>query len=234
MRSHDPFQCTINENSTSNDSCNFGIVADAATVHSIGYRFVKRFIDVLVSFLGLLILAPLFLFIGILIRLTSNESVFYAYDEIGRGGKQFRCYKFRTMVPNADALLEKMMHMNEMNGPVFKMRDDPRITKFGCLLRKYSVDELPQLWCVLRGEMSLVGPRPAMPREWEQYEPWQRRRLSVTPGITGMWQAYGRNQVSDFDKWAKLDLGYIDNWSLWLDMKILLRTAMVVLRGTGV
>jgi len=137
------------------------------------------------------------------------------------------------MAANADETKPQLATLNEMRGPVFKMGNDPRITRLGRFLRKYSIDELPQLWSVLKGDMSLVGPRPAGPHEWEKYEPWQRRKLSVTPGITCLWQVSGRNKINDFNEWVKLDLEYIDNWSLWLDLKILLRTVVVVLRGTG-
>jgi len=180
-----------------------------------------------------LILSPVLLIVGLLVKLTSPGPVFYPWNVIGRDGRPFRGYKFRTMVQNADALKAELAHQNEMAGPVFKMKNDPRITPVGRVLRKYSIDELPQLWSVLKGDMSLVGPRPAGPLEWEQYEPWQRRKLSVTPGITCLWQVNGRNRISDFDEWVKLDLYYIDNWSLSLDIKILCRTILVVLRGTG-
>ena len=206
----------------------------APVVYSLSYRLVKRVIDLAGSILGILILLPLLVLVAILIKLTSPGPIIYAYDEIGLSGKRFRCYKFRTMVIDADNQFDSLKNLNEMTGPVFKLSRDPRITKLGVLLRKYSIDELPQLWCVIKGDMSIVGPRPALPREWEQYRPWQRRRLSVTPGITGMWQAYGRNQVDDFDQWVQLDLDYIDNWSVWLDIKIMFRTVIVVLRGTGI
>jgi lipopolysaccharide/colanic/teichoic acid biosynthesis glycosyltransferase len=209
-------------------------VTPAPVVFTFAYRVVKRAFDILVAALGLIFLSPAFLVVWILVRLTSPGSGFYAYDETGLGGRQFRCYKFRTMIADADALIPQLSNLNEMKGPVFKMRNDPRITRVGRFLRKYSIDELPQLWCVVWGDMSLVGPRPALPREWEQYEAWQRRRLTVTPGMTGMWQAYGRNQIDDFDKWVRLDLQYIDRWSLWLDAKIIARTVLVVLRGTGI
>ena len=142
-------------------------------------------------------------------------------------------YKFRTMVENAEAKLHELLAYNEMEGPAFKMKNDPRITKAGKILRKFSIDELPQLWNVLKGDMSLVGPRPPIPSEVDKYEPWQRRRLSMRPGITCLWQVSGRNKIVDFDDWMRLDLEYIDNWSLWLDCKILFKTAPVVLFGIG-
>jgi lipopolysaccharide/colanic/teichoic acid biosynthesis glycosyltransferase len=208
-------------------------IADAPITLGFPYRAVKRGFDIMVAGLGLVVLSPLLLVLGALIQLTSRGHVLFVWHVIGRGGRPFRGFKLRTMVANADELKPELLHRNEMIGPVFKMRADPRITPLGRFLRKYSLDELPQLWSVLKGDMSLVGPRPAGPLEWERYEPWQRRRLSVTPGITCLWQVSGRNRVSDFDEWVRMDLDYIDNWSLWLDLRILLRTISVVLRGTG-
>lgn len=209
------------------------IVADSAVVNGFSYRVIKRSLDIAGAGLALLILSPFLLLVGLLVKSTSPGPVFYPWNVIGRCGQPFRGYKFRTMVQNADELKAELQSKNEMNGPVFKMKDDPRITPLGRILRKYSIDELPQLWSVLKGDMSLVGPRPAGPHEWEKYESWQRRRLNVTPGITCLWQVNGRNRISDFNQWVKLDLWYIDNWSLSLDIKILCRTVLVVLRGTG-
>ena len=206
---------------------------EASFVKSFSYRVVKRCVDIILSGCLLLILSPLFLVVGLLIKASSTGSVFYSWKVIGHGGRPFSGYKFRTMVNNADELKEQLLDKNEMNGPVFKMKDDPRITSVGKFLRKYSIDELPQLWSVLKGDMSLVGPRPCFPQEWEEFEPWQHRKLSVIPGITCLWQVNGRNRIDNFDEWVKLDLYYIDNWSLWLDMKILLRTVITVFRGTG-
>lgn len=223
---------------TENDTryCNketFYSVPIAMITKQFMYRVLKRVVDFAGAFFGLIILSPLLLFLRILIKLTSPGRVIYHWNVIGRGGKPFRGYKFRTMVENADEIKAELLNDNEMKGPVFKMTDDPRITPIGKVMRKYSIDELPQLWSVLKGDMSLVGPRPCFYQEWEQYEPWQRRRLSVKPGITCLWQVSGRNKIRDFDEWVKLDLEYIDNWSLWLDFKILLKTVWVVLRGTG-
>lgn len=148
-------------------------------------------------------------------------------------GRIFTFYKFRTMVPNAEAMLDSLKAQNEMSGPVFKMTKDPRLIKGGAWMRKFSLDELPQLWHVLWGDMSIVGPRPPIPAEVAQYEPWQRRRLSMKPGLTCLWQIEGRNKIVDFDEWMRLDLKYIDEWSLWLDLKIFLRTIPVVLFGVG-
>ena len=197
------------------------------------YRIAKRCLDASLAAVGLILLSLWFLLLAVLIKLTSTGPILYAWDVIGRGGRPFRGYKLRTMLVNADELKPQLVHKNEMTGPVFKMRADPRITPVGRFLRKYSLDELPQLWSVLRGDMSLVGPRPAGRQEWEHYEPWQRRKLSVTPGITCLWQVSGRNRVSSFDEWVRMDLDYIDHWSLWLDLRILLRTVAVVLHGTG-
>jgi lipopolysaccharide/colanic/teichoic acid biosynthesis glycosyltransferase len=172
--------------------------------------------------------------IAILVKVSSEGPVFYEWNVMGFNKKPFRSYKFRTMVINADEKKEELIHFNEMNGPVFKIKNDPRITKVGRFLRRYSFDELPQLWSVFKGDMSLVGPRPAFPHELARYESWHRRKLSIKPGVTCLWQANGRNKIIDFNEWVKLDLEYIDNWTLWLDVKILWRTALTVLRGTGV
>jgi len=195
--------------------------------------YAKRLIDIVVSFIALLILAPALLSIALLIKLTSPGPVFYRWNVIGFNKKPFASWKFRTMIVNADEIKGQLMQHNEMSGPVFKIKDDPRITSIGKILRKYSLDELPQLWSVLKGDMSLVGPRPVGPHELVLYQSWQRRKLSIKPGITCLWQASGRNSISDFDEWCMLDLQYIDNWSLRLDFKILLETVRAVLRGTG-
>jgi exopolysaccharide biosynthesis polyprenyl glycosylphosphotransferase len=196
--------------------------------------FVKRVMDVFVSGSLLVLLAPLFAVVALLVKATSRGPVFYRWQVVGEQGVEFTGYKFRTMVIDADARKADLMTQNEMKGPVFKMKNDPRITKVGRFLRKYSLDELPQLYSVLKGDMSLVGPRPAFRTELERYEYWQRRKLSTRPGITCLWQVQGRNRIIDFDEWVRLDLEYIDNWSLWLDVKILARTAWTVLAGTGV
>lgn len=195
--------------------------------------YLKRLVDILVSGIGLIILFPIFLLIGIMVKVTSEGPALYGLDVIGFNKRPFRIYKFRTMIVNADEMKEKLMRLNEMNGVVFKIKNDPRITKVGKFLRKYSLDELPQLWSVLKGDMSLVGPRQALPKELVQYESWHRRKLSIKPGLTCLWQANGRNKITDFDEWVSMDLEYIDNWSLWLDFKILMKTAWVVLKGTG-
>lgn len=194
---------------------------------------IKRFIDIVISSVLLVLLAPLMLLIAILIKLTSEGPVFYRWKIVGKNKKLITSYKFRTMVVNADEIKEKLLEKNEMKGAVFKMTNDPRVTKIGRILRKYSLDELPQLWSVLKGDLSLVGPRPPLQSELPKFDDWQRRKLSVKPGLTCLWQISGRNKISDFNEWVKLDLEYIDNWSLWLDFKILLKTIPVVLKGTG-
>jgi len=199
-----------------------------------GYRAAKRVLDVAVSALLLALLAPLLLVIAALVRLTSPEGpIFYRWRVLGMNKKAFTGYKFRTMVWNAEALKPDFLAQNEMDGPVFKLRRDPRVTPIGRILRKYSLDELPQLWSVLKGDMSLVGPRPSFAEEAQRYEFWQRRKLSIKPGITCLWQINGRNEIRSFEQWARLDLEYIASASLWLDCKILLKTIPVVLRGRG-
>lgn len=195
--------------------------------------YLKRLLDIVGSSVLLLFLAPVLLVIAVIVKLTSPGPIFYRWRVVGQGGRPFTSYKFRTMVQNADELKAGLLEKNEMGGPVFKMKDDPRVTAVGRWLRRYSLDELPQLWSVLKGDMSLVGPRPPLQSEYMHFAEWQRRKLSVKPGITCLWQVSGRNQVRDFDDWVRMDLEYVDNWSLWLDIKILARTALAVLKGTG-
>lgn len=194
---------------------------------------VKRTIDIVISLAGLILLAPIFLIIAAAIKFSSPGPVFYEWNVVGFNKKPFRSWKFRTMVVGADKIKAQLEALNEMKGPVFKIACDPRITPVGKILRKFSLDELPQLWSVLKGDMSLVGPRPAGPHELTRYESWQRRKLSIKPGITCLWQVNGRNKITNFDEWVKLDLAYIDNWSLWMDCKILLKTIPVVIFGKG-
>jgi len=196
--------------------------------------YIKRLMDIMISSVMLLILLPIFIIIAIAIKLDSKGPIFYEWNVVGFNKKPFKSWKFRTMIAEADKLKAKLLDKNEMKGPVFKMKNDPRVTKVGRFLRKYSLDELPQLWSVLKGDMSLVGPRPAGPHELERYESWQRRKLSIKPGITCLWQVKGRNKINDFSEWVRLDLEYIDNWSIWLDIKILLMTIHAVVKGTGV
>jgi lipopolysaccharide/colanic/teichoic acid biosynthesis glycosyltransferase len=193
----------------------------------------KRAFDVGVSAFLLVILAPLFAVLAALVKLTSRGTVFYRWPVVGQGGRPFTGYKFRSMYSNADDLKAQLEPLNEMSGPVFKITNDPRVTKVGTWMRRYSLDELPQLWSVLRGQMSLVGPRPPLATEYERFTDFQQRKLAVKPGITCLWQINGRNEIHDFDEWVKLDLEYIRRWSPWLDVQILLKTVSAVLTGSG-
>ena len=205
-----------------------------APVHHNGAKLaVKRAIDVIGAGSGLLIAAPVLALSALAIRATSKGPVFFRQVRCGLNGRRFEITKLRTMCVDAEDQLGDILHLNEMDGPVFKSTDDPRITRVGRWLRRYSLDEIPQLLNVLRGDMSLVGPRPALPHEVAQYEMVERRRLSMAPGLTCLWQVGGRNKL-DFDEWVKLDIEYIDTWSLRKDFQILLRTVPAVLRGTGI
>jgi exopolysaccharide biosynthesis polyprenyl glycosylphosphotransferase len=192
----------------------------------------KRLIDVGASAGALALLSPLMLGVGLLIKLTSRGDILFKQQRVGRHGRPFYMLKFRSMVVNAEELKIKLMALNEQTGPVFKMKQDPRITTIGRFIRKFSIDELPQLINVLRGEMSIVGPRPPVPSEVAKYEAWQRRRLSVRPGLTCVWQVSGRNEIS-FEEWMYLDMQYIDHWSLAQDFQLILKTVPVVLTGRG-
>jgi lipopolysaccharide/colanic/teichoic acid biosynthesis glycosyltransferase len=167
------------------------------------------------------------------VKITSPGPVLYRWRVVGQGGRVFVSYKLRSMVADADARKPQLLRQNEMRGPVFKLTHDPRVTPLGAWMRRYSLDELPQLYSVLVGKMSLVGPRPPLETEYAQFTPFQKRKLAVKPGITCLWQVGGRNRVRDFDDWVRLDLQYIRNWSLALDCQILLRTVVEVFRGTG-
>jgi exopolysaccharide biosynthesis polyprenyl glycosylphosphotransferase len=192
----------------------------------------KRSMDILLAVLGLIILSPLLLLAAVLVKLTSPGPIFYAQERIGLDGKPFLIFKFRSMVDGADQLISRIADRSEALGHLFKMKEDPRTTPLGRLMRRFSIDELPQLLNVLLGQMSLVGPRPPLPREVDKYNSWQMKRLRVRPGITGPWQVQGRSHLP-FDDMVRLDLYYIENWSLWLDLKILLRTVPVVLSCSG-
>jgi exopolysaccharide biosynthesis polyprenyl glycosylphosphotransferase len=193
----------------------------------------KRTADVVVSASALVLLSPLMLLVALLIRLTSRGPVLYRQTRCGLNGRRFTLYKFRSMVADAEALRSELEPLNEMDGAAFKISDDPRRTGPGRWLRKFSLDELPQLWNVLRGDMSFVGPRPPLPEEVERYQPWQRRRLRMRPGLTCLWTLEGRNRLLKFDRLVQFDLAYIDNWSLWLDLKIFLKTIPHVALGRG-
>ena len=195
-------------------------------------RALKRAIDIFVSAAALMLLAPLLFVVGVLVKLTSRGQLLFRQVRVGQHGRQFNMLKFRSMVVNAEELKARLLAMNEQQGPVFKMKSDPRITGVGRFIRKFSIDELPQLLNVLRGEMSLVGPRPPIPSEVAKYEAWQRRRLSVRPGLTCVWQISGRNEIS-FEEWMYLDMQYIDHWSLQRDLELIAKTVPVVLTGRG-
>ncbi len=194
------------------------------------YLFNKRLLDILCSLCGLIILSPVFFLISIIIKMEdSRGSVLFKQLRVGKDGKEFYMYKFRSMVPNAEELKADLMEQNEMKeGPVFKIKQDPRVTRFGRFIRKTSIDELPQLLNVLKGDMSLVGPRPPLPCEVAEYTGYERQRLSVTPGLTCYWQVSGRSNI-DFEEWVRLDLKYIQERSILLDLKLILKTIFVVL-----
>ncbi len=204
----------------------------SSTAKSAWALMVKRLLDIGLSALALALLSPLYLGIAIAIRATSPGPIFFSQRRSTLRGRIFLMHKFRTMVQNAEAIRADLDTRNEASGPAFKIKDDPRVTPVGRWLRRYSLDELPQLWNVLKGDMSLVGPRPPIPAEVEKYEPWQRRRLSMRSGCTCLWQIGGRNQLA-FDEWMRLDLKYIDTWSLALDFQILFKTLGAIFRGTG-
>lgn len=189
------------------------------------YAFFKRTFDILGSFLGLVILLLPLLVVALIIIIDSpGASPIYVQERIGKNGRKFKFYKFRSMIPNADKMLDQLLEKNEMKGPAFKMKDDPRITRFGRFIRKASIDELPQLWNVLKGDMSLVGPRPPLPREVALYTEHQYQRLSVTPGLTCYWQIQPKRNSLSFDEWLSLDLKYISERNFWTDIVILVKT----------
>jgi len=198
----------------------------------LGYQMAKRTMDIIGALVLLLLLSPLFLIIVICIKLDSPGAIIFRQKRLGLGGKGFVFYKFRSMCMDAETSKSKILHLNEASGPIFKIKNDPRVTRVGRFLRRYSLDELPQLFNVLKGDMSFVGPRPPLPDEVEKYEAWQLRRLSVIPGITCLWQISGRSNIS-FDEWVKLDLKYIDTRNIWQDIMILLKTIPAVLSGHG-
>ena len=192
------------------------------------YHALKRFFDIVASAIGLIMLSPLFLFLIIKIKHEDGGPAFYSQERIGKNEKPFKMWKFRSMIVNADKMVEQLEEQNEIDGAMFKIKDDPRVTKVGHVIRKYSLDELPQLWNVLKGDMSLVGPRPPLPVEVEDYTPYDKLRLTVTPGCTGLWQVTKRNDAN-FDEMVELDLEYINKSSLWFDLKILLKSVCVVI-----
>ncbi|MBU5278280.1 sugar transferase [Lactiplantibacillus argentoratensis] len=198
-----------------------------------GYRLIKRLFDVCASFTALVLLSPMFLVVAIAIKAEDSQGkVFYSQIRVGKGGKRFKMYKFRSMVSNADELLETLISENDVDGAMFKMKLDPRVTKVGSFIRKYSIDELPQLVNVLKGNMSLVGPRPPLEREVKEYTDYDKQRLYVKPGCTGLWQATVRNSVG-FDEMVRLDLIYVQKRSLKFDLWIIFRTVKIMFRPNG-
>lgn len=191
------------------------------------YILIKRLIDIFCSLLGVIILSPIIIIVSIIIKLESKGPVIFSQKRVGINGKEFNMYKFRSMVVNAEELKKKLGKENEMSGPMFKMKNDPRVTKVGRIIRKTSIDELPQLINVLKGEMSLVGPRPSLPAEVRLFESWMMKRLEVKPGLTCYWQVSGRNNI-DFNDWMKLDIDYVNNRNLLLDLKLIFKTFFVL------
>ena len=191
------------------------------------YEIIKRTIDIVISSIALIILSPVFLVVGICIKLESKGPIFFSQKRVGLNGEEFNMFKLRSMVVNAEELKEKLTSQNEMAGPMFKMKDDPRITNVGKFIRKTSIDELPQLFNILRGEMSLVGPRPSLPKEVKEFEPWMLKRLEVKPGLTCYWQVMGRNTIQ-FEDWMRLDVKYVNERNLWIDIKLIFKTVFVL------
>ena len=194
----------------------------------------KRAMDIAIAAVLLVAMSPVLAAIAVAIKATSKGPVLFACHWVGQRGVTFTGYKFRSMVDGAELQEAALQDRNEMRGPAFKLTDDPRVTPLGRWLRKYSLDELPQLWSVLKGDLSLVGPRPPREHEYARFSDFQMRKMAVKPGITCLWQVEGRHAISDVDDWVERDLDYIRRWSLWLDIKILARTALVVLKGTGI
>ena len=207
------------------------VVSIAINFHDIKSLFVKRVFDIFVGIIGSIITIVLYIIVGPIIKLESKGPVLFKQQRVGKNGRFFYIYKFRSMCNDAEAKKKELLDQNEMGGLMFKMEEDPRITKVGKFIRKTSIDEFPQFFNILKGDMSLVGTRPPTKDEFEQYEGHHKRRLSMKPGLTGMWQAYGRNTVSDFEDIVKMDLEYIDKWSIALDIKIMLKTVQVVFKG---
>lgn len=191
------------------------------------YNISKRLIDILLSILGLIIVSPIMLIVAILIKLESSGPIIFSQKRVGLNGKEFNMFKFRSMVQNAEELKGKLQKQNEMSGPMFKIKEDPRVTKVGRFIRKTSIDELPQLINIVKGEMSLVGPRPSLPKEVAKFEPWMLERLKVKPGLTCYWQVSGRNNI-DFEDWMRLDIKYVTDRNLVLDIKLIFKTFFVL------
>ena len=198
----------------------------------VGYRAVKRGFDLLASGLALILLSPLFLVLIVLIKKEDGGPAFYSQERIGKNEKPFKMWKFRSMIVKADQMVEQLEEQNEIDGAMFKIKNDPRVTKVGHVIRKYSLDELPQLWNVLKGDMSLVGPRPPLPSEVEEYTNYDKQRLTVMPGCTGLWQVTRRNEA-DFDEMVWLDIVYINHSGLWEDLKLIIKTVLVMIHPNG-
>lgn len=207
------------------------IIITADDLHRPVYEFVKRVFDVFCSALALVVLSPIFLATAIVVR-TDGGRAFYTQNRVGKNNTVFKMYKFRSMCENAENMQQELMQYNEMDGPVFKIRNDPRITKVGKFIRKYSIDELPQLLNILKGDMSIVGPRPPLVSEVEKYTPYQMQRLLVTPGLTCFWQAYGRSELS-FEDWMDMDMKYIQRRSFGMDISLIIRTIFAVIFKRG-
>lgn len=211
----------------------YNVVSFSTNIYHPASIFLKRFMDIAGSIIGLCITGIVFLFVAPAIKLESKGPVFFTQNRVGKNGRVFKIYKFRSMYVDAEERKQALMNQNEMKGSMFKMKNDPRITKVGKFIRKTSIDELPQFWNIFVGDMSMVGTRPPTLEEVKHYKLWHRRRLSIKPGLTGLWQVSGRNRINDFDDVVKYDLEYIDHWSVALDIKLLFKTVLVVFKGTG-
>jgi len=220
-------------NAVKTEIANFKFLTFINVPHNTYALGVKKIMDIFGSLLGIIVLSPLMIIMAIMIKISSPGPVIFKQPRVGLRGRQFELFKFRTMVANADEMRKELEELNEADGPAFKIADDPRVTKIGKFLRKSGLDELPQLFNVLKGEMSLIGPRPPLPEETTQYERWQLRRLSVKPGLSCFWQVKPDRNSIKFEKWMELDLAYIDNWSLRLDFVILMKTVKTIFHKTG-
>jgi exopolysaccharide biosynthesis polyprenyl glycosylphosphotransferase len=196
------------------------------------YEKIKRCLDLVVAVSSLVLASPLILLLAALIKLDSRGPLFFGQMRVGRNGQVFKMYKFRSMCANAENMLDELTEKNKAKGHMFKIDDDPRVTRVGKWIRRLSLDEIPQLFNVITGEMSLIGPRPPLPHEVKEYEPWQFRRLEAAPGISGLWQVKRGSEIS-FDEMVNLDIEYIDNWSLWMDIAIIIKTIPAMMRGQG-
>ena len=203
------------------------LIKVGGSMKTISYLILKRIIDIIGSIIGIVLVSPVLLVTAVLIKLESKGRIFFSQTRVGLHGKEFKIYKFRSMVDGAEALRKSIEHKNEMSGPMFKVRGDPRITKIGRFIRKTSIDELPQLINVLKGEMSLVGPRPSLPSEVEKFESWMLKRLEVKPGLTCYWQVSGRNNIC-FEDWMKLDIDYVNHRNMKLDIKLIFKTIILL------